>query len=204
MNTCIPKLSTVTDIQKESVDTVSLTLRDFPSPDVGQFCMLHVFGVGEVPISVSGIGDRDTTFTIKAVGKVTEALTKLSDGDTVGIRGPFGSSWPLDSSKGKDVLVVAGGLGLAPLKPLLSKIAGNRKNFRKVILLYGTRSPSDLLFTPVLNQLEKNSDIDVLVTVDAAPAEWQGNVGAVTSLLNKVDFETGFLTAYLCLSLIHI
>jgi NAD(P)H-flavin reductase len=164
----------------------------------GQFNMLYVFGHGEVPISMSGDPQsaKNLVHTIRNVGSVTAALQKLKAGDMVGIRGPFGSCWPLEQTKGKDVLIMAGGLGLAPLRPALYHILANRHDYGTITLLYGTRTPNMVLYPQELQDWGKK--MDVMLTVDSAGQDWKGHVGVVTDLLNGITIDQQNTTALLC------
>jgi NAD(P)H-flavin reductase len=155
----------------------------------GQYNMLYMYGVGEVPISISGDpGDRaKIVHTIRAYGAVTSRMMTLRAGDVVGIRGPFGNPWPIDELRGHDILLVAGGIGVAPLRPVLYEILSKRERFGKAILLYGERTPMDLIY---------RRQIDV--TVDSAREGWRGNVGVVTKLIPKVRFDPLNTYAMLC------
>lgn len=166
----------------------------------GQFNMLYVFGVGEVPISISGDPFRPTALvhTTRGVGTVTKALSLLKRGDFVGVRGPFGSRWPIGESKGKDVVIVAGGIGLAPLRPAIYQLLRDREQYGKVVLLYGTRSPDDILFKPELEQWRSRFDLDVFVTVDRGIGGWRGSVGVVTTLIPRAQFNPSGSVAFLC------
>ena len=166
-----PTFVTVRSFADELPDTFTLTLDAPPgfSFDPGQFTMLYAFGVGEVPISVSGDPDDGSVVvqTIRRVGAVTEALGSLSAGDQVGLRGPFGTGWPLHEAEGGDVVMVAGGIGLAPLRPALYRILANRDRFGRVALLYGARSPDELLYVDEIQAWRSRLDADVRVTVDS-------------------------------------
>ncbi len=165
----------------------------------GQFNMLYVFGVGEIPISISGDPAirPQITHTVRAVGPVSRALADLKDGDMVGLRGPFGGSWPVGESKGRDVVIMAGGLGLAPLRPLVYSIVNNRDDYGEVSLLYGTRDPGVILFQEELDGFRKSS-IQVGVTVDRAESDWKGHVGGITTLLSVMHFNSDNVVANLC------
>ena len=141
-----------------------------PRYEPGQFTMLYVFGVGEIPVSISGDAADGSRLvqTIRAVGKVSEALGRLTAGDTLGLRGPFGTAWPVADGYGRDVVVVAGGLGLAPLRPALYQLQAERKRFGKLVLLYGTRRPEDILFRRQLANWRRQLDMEIEVTVDHA------------------------------------
>ncbi len=166
----------------------------------GQFNMLTVFGVGEVPISFSGdpADQSRLVHTIRAVGPVSGALTELRPGAAVGLRGPFGAGWPLAAAAGKDVVVVAGGLGLAPLRPALYRLFAERERYGKIVLLYGTRSPDDILFRRELEAWRGRLDAEVEVTVDHAMAAWHGNVGVVTTLIPRCTFDPAQTVALVC------
>lgn len=171
-----------------------------PAFSPGQFNMLYVFGVGEVPISISGDPSKPGTLvhTTRAVGTITKAMSSLKRRDVVGVRGPFGSTWPIEESKGKDVVIVAGGIGLAPLRPAIYQLLRNREQYGKVVLLYGTRSPHDILFKQELEQWRSRFDFDVFVTVDRGIGGWRGSVGVVTTLIPRAPFDPSAAVAFLC------
>ena len=151
----------------------------------GQFMMLWVFGVGEVPISVSQTGtDGSLEFTVRAVGATSRATTEAQVGDLVGLRGPFGTSWPVADATGRDVVVVAGGLGLAPLRMAIDRLVLGHHVPRSVTVLVGARQPSDLLFPADLARWAGNG-ATVRTTVDTADRTWKGAVGVVTTLLDR-------------------
>ncbi|MBI2939837.1 MAG: FAD/NAD(P)-binding protein [Chloroflexi bacterium] len=202
----LPTAFAVTRVQRETGDTATIALRP-PDGDgfvfqPGQFNMLYLFGVGEVPISVSGASDRSDAVehTIRSVGTVTRGLTVLRPGDWVGLRGPFGRGWPLDEAKGRDLVIVAGGLGLAPLRPAIRHVLAHRADYRHVAVLYGTRTPADLLFRRELERWRGRLDWDVLVTVDRADPTWRGNIGVVPRLIGQVErvLEPANTVAFLC------
>lgn len=166
----------------------------------GQFNMLYAFGVGEVPISISG-DDADggrLVHTSRAVGKVTEALGQLEPGMQVGVRGPYGSAWPLDRCEGRDVLVVAGGIGLAPLRGALLHLLRERARYGRIALLIGGRSPDQLIFWDDVVAWERSGDIQVEITVDHAPPGWDRHVGVVTDLLSRAVIDPADAMALLC------
>jgi len=166
----------------------------------GQFNMLTAFGVGEVPISVSGDPAKPGALihTIRGVGAVSNALIGLSAGEPLGLRGPFGTGWPMAEAQGRDVLVLAGGLGLAPLRPALYRLMGERKRFGNITLLYGTRSPKDILFRRELEGWRRRLDIDIEVTVDHAVSDWHGHIGVVTTLIPHAAFDPANTIAMVC------
>lgn len=166
----------------------------------GQFNMLYSFGMGESAISISGDPARPEKLvhTIRAVGTVTRALQNLRKGDPVGIRGPFGRPWPVAEAQGKDLVVIAGGIGLAPLRPVLYHVVRNRQAFGKVVVIYGSRSPADLLFTKEIESWRKKLDLQIEVTVDAADRTWKGHTGVVTKHMGRMDFDASTAIAMMC------
>jgi NAD(P)H-flavin reductase len=163
----------------------------------GQFDMIYVHGVGEVPISISGDPSRPDRLvhTIRAVGRVTRVMERLAAGDVVGVRGPYGTAWPMDELRGRDVLVVAGGLGLAPLRPAILRLLASRDDYGRVTVLYGARSPADILYREELQRWRGRFDCRVEAIVDRAGRDWFGPVGVVTQLMAGVPIERddGFL-----------
>lgn len=188
---------------KETADTFTVELVRDAGPfsfEPGQFNMLYSLGVGEAPISISGkpfAPDR-LVHTIRTVGAVTSALGKLKKGDRVGIRGPFGSAWPLKAAEGKDVLVAAGGIGLAPIRPAIEHILANREKYGRFVILYGARTPEDMLYTNDLSQWSSRLDTDVMVTVDRASRDWRGSVGVITTLVKNAPFDPENTIALVC------
>jgi NAD(P)H-flavin reductase len=166
----------------------------------GQFNMLYAFGVGEVPISMSGTSGRvhEVVHTIRSVGTVTRALERLKRGHAVGLRGPFGTAWPVADAEGGDIVLVAGGIGLAPLRPALYHVLAHREQYGRVVLLFGARSPKDVLFQKELEGWRGRLDLDVDVTVDRGGADWRGSVGVVTTLFSRVHFDPAHTTAFVC------
>jgi NAD(P)H-flavin reductase len=166
----------------------------------GQFNMLTAFGIGEVPISMSGDPARPgrLVHTIRAVGPVSSALAALAPGQPLGLRGPFGGGWPVDEMAGRAVVIVAGGLGLAPLRPALYRLLAQRPRYGQIVLLYGTRSPNEILFRRELERWRRRFDIDIEVTVDHAGADWHGHVGVVTTLIPRAGFDPLHAVALVC------
>lgn len=196
----------ITDVQDETpgVKTYRIELSEKGDQAVyraqpGQFNMLYLPGVGESAISLSHLpesGER-LVHTVRAVGNVTQTLAKLAVGDSIGVRGPFGSHWPIESVRGKDLILVAGGIGLAPLRPVVDHIRRHRSEFGRVSLLMGARTPADLLYQNEYSAWQSD-DIDVQVTVDRAPSDWQGRVGVVTLLANRVGVVRQDQTMLFC------
>ena len=166
----------------------------------GQFNMLYAHGVGEIPISISGDPDRSVPLvhTLREVGTVTRALRALRPGDTIGVRGPYGTDWPVNEAEGHDLVLIAGGIGLAPIRPVLYSTLYRRRKFGKVVLLYGTRSPEDILYKKELQKWRSRFDLDIHITVDRAIGPWRGNVGVVTTLIPKASFDPMHTTAMIC------
>jgi NAD(P)H-flavin reductase len=156
----------------------------------GQFTMLYAFGVGEAPISTSALtGAGALVHTIRAAGAVTRALCGMRPGTVVGVRGPYGNTWPIEEAYGKDVVIVAGGIGLPPLRPVIHHVLAHRRDFASLVVLYGGRSPADLLFRRELTRWRSRLDVTVDVTVDTAGADWHGRVGVVTKLIPRAPFD---------------
>ena len=166
----------------------------------GQFNMLYAFSKGEAAFSISSDSAKDMSIahTIHKVGYVTSALSCLNKGDVIGVRGPFGSSWPLEEAKGKDVIIVTGGIGLAHLKPALYHIFKYRKNYGKITLLYGARTPPDILYRVEMEEWGKKYKIDILTVVDRSDSFWKGNVGVVTGLFPFVTLDPASTIALVC------
>jgi NAD(P)H-flavin reductase len=188
--------------RRETHDTWTLELVPVDGPPIeprpGQFTMLYAFGVGEVPISVSRTGARRLVHTVRAVGAVTEAICALRPGTELGVRGPYGNVWPIEEAVGADVVVVAGGIGLAPLRPAVYHVLGRRADYGATLLLYGARTPRDLLYRAELDRLGRRDDVDVRVTVDAADSDWRGKVGVVPKLVGEARFDAGSALALVC------
>ena len=166
----------------------------------GQFNMLTAFGVGEVPISLSGDPAMPgrLVHTIRAVGPVSSALARLDAGAPVGLRGPVGVGWPRTEMAGRDVVILAGGLGLAPLRPVLYRLFAERLRYGRIVLLYGARGPGEILFRAELERWRRRLDIDIMVTVDHATRDWHGNVGVVTALIARAAFDPSHAIALVC------
>jgi NAD(P)H-flavin reductase len=182
---------------RETHDTWTLSLVPVQGDQLdvapGQFTMLYVFGVGEVPISVSA---APLVQTIRAVGPVTKALCAARPGTVVGVRGPFGTSWPVADAKGRDILIVAGGVGLPPVRLALYHVLGHRADYGRVILLYGARNPEDIVFRKEIERWRSRMDVEVDVTVDAASGDWRGKVGVVPTLIPRAAIDPDETTAF--------
>jgi NAD(P)H-flavin reductase len=191
--------------RRETRDTFTIELEPPDATEAirfapGQFNMLYVFGAGEVPISVSGAAERSQSLvhTVREVGAVTRAMRGLKRGDHLGVRGPFGSSWPVEEAIGRDVVIVAGGIGLAPLRPALYSILAHREKYGRVVLMYGTRTPEDILFRKELERWRARLDLSVHVTVDRAMTSWRGSVGVVTAIIPRARFDPPSALVMVC------
>ncbi len=201
----IPQPYLIRDVSKETYDTFTLKL----APDKksnhtafqpGQFSMLWVFGVGELPISISGDPDEHQrlVYTVRSVGQATNALVTRAVGEAVGVRGPFGNGWPMQAARGHDVIIVAGGIGLAPLRPVIYEVLSHRKDFGRLVILYGARSPRDLLYRKELASWARQKETQVLTSVDYGGMSWRGHVGVVTSLFKYARLKPSRSVAMVC------
>ncbi|WP_406835143.1 FAD/NAD(P)-binding protein [Streptomyces sp. AHU1] len=192
----------VADTQAETADTRSIELvpagRELPPFVPGQFAMIYAFGVGEVPISVSCLRGRHggLVHTVRAVGAASAALYLLCPGDTVGLSGPYGSGWDLEAAAGYDVLVIAGGIGLAPLRPVVHEVLGRPDAYGRVVVLVGARTPADLVFRDEIESWRGPARVEV--TVDRHEAGWRGDVGVVTTLLDRLELRPERSCALVC------
>jgi NAD(P)H-flavin reductase len=188
--------------RRDTADTWTLELEPVTGPPLevspGQFTMLYPFGIGEVPISVSGDTPGPLVHTVRAVGAVSAAICASRPGSVLGVRGPFGNSWPVQAAKASDVVVVAGGIGLAPLRPALLHVLRNRPDYGDVVLLYGSRTPGDLLYRRELERWRGRFDVEVDVTVDRGEDGWLGNVGVVPKLIAAARFDPDSAVAMVC------
>jgi NAD(P)H-flavin reductase len=190
--------------RQETHDTWTLTFEaadeGLPAFSPGQFAMLYAFGVGEAPISISGDlgGGGPLVHTVRAVGAVTETLCGLQPGEYVGVRGPFGSHWPITEAEGRDIVVVAGGIGLAPLRPVIYHVLAHRDRYGSLIVAYGGRSAGELLYVDELEHWRGRFDVALDVTVDSGDGGWRGRVGVVTTLIPRAQFDPANATAFVC------
>ena len=203
----VPCSYRVASRREDTGDTVTVELAEpagpVPAFAPGQFAMLTAFGVGEVPISVSGLGDnsggqaRRLEHTLRAVGAVTRALCAAQPGSLIGVRGPFGTSWDVASAAGRDIVIVAGGIGLAPLRPVVLTALADRSRYGRIVLLVGARTPADLLYAGELERW-RHDGVEVAVTVDQADTGWSGQVGLVTALIEPAGLAPGNSLAFVC------
>jgi len=192
----VPNPATVVKIKPltamEKVFTIELPRGVSLGHRPGQFVQVSLLGIGEAPISISSSPSRSNgTFElcVRKVGDVTNAIHALNEGATIGVRGPFGAGFPIEKFKGKDVLFAAGGLGLAPARSVINQVLDERGSFNRVILLYGAKTPGELLFKDELATWRQRDDIEFHVTVDRGDADWKGNVGVITTLFPKVAVD---------------
>jgi sulfite reductase subunit B len=197
-NVYVPDLARLVSKRKMS-DTETLfefefvedRLRDLFDYHPGQFVQLSMFGIGEAPFSISSTPTRKgfIELGIRRTGSVTNAIHNLKLGDIVGIRGPYGNGFPLEALKGRNLLFVAGGIGLVPLRSLINYVVDRRSQFGDVTIFYGTRNPSEIIFKDELASWDALDDVDFLMTVDKGDKDWKGNVGVVTTLFNKREID---------------
>lgn len=202
--TDVPLPYRVSGVRRETADTVTLSLTPAGAAALapfapGQFAMVYAFGAGEIPLSVSGIGPRELVHTVRAVGAVSGALCALAPGDQVGLRGPFGTGWELERAAGQDLLIVAGGIGLAPLRPLVLAALAAPQRYGRLNLLVGARTAEDLLYADRIRAwTAADGPPFCAAAVDRPGAGWRGHVGVVTSLLDDARFEPENTSAYVC------
>ena len=198
----VPVIARITSKVEEvpGVVTFEMEAPGWNGSGPGQFNMLGLLGVGEIPISISGPpSDKGRiVHTIRDVGAVSGAMAALDAGAVMALRGPYGVPWPVEAAEGRDVIVAAGGLGLAPVRPILYHLLENRGRYGRVTLLYGTRRPEEILFAEELQAWRSRFDMEVEVTVDHAAPGWYGNVGVVTSLVRPSSIDPARTTAFVC------
>lgn len=198
-----PTATRVRSVRRETHDTFTIEL-DAPAGGFrfqpGQFNMLYAFGVGEAAISLSGDPEKNESIvhTIRAVGSVTNALNRLKAGDALGVRGPYGTGWPLAAARDKDLVVVSGGLGLAPLRPVLYHVLANRGDFGRVALLHGVRSPEDHLFADELDRWSRSPELNVHLAATKGDRSWRWRIGVVTALFDSVEIDSSRTIALVC------
>lgn len=206
-NIYLPDLAKIADVRDETYDTKTFRLQ-FQDPGrwqafgyhPGQFVEVSVFGVGEAPFCLASPRDGADGFeiTVRRTGALTDALHGLGAGDQVGIRGPLGNGFPVAEVKGRDILFVGGGIGLPPLRPLIWEMLGARDEFGRITVLYGARTPADLVYKDELEKWRGRDDMQLLVTVDTANDSWTGHVGVVGSLFAQVEIAPGKTAAFVC------
>ncbi len=202
----VPQAATITEI-KDEIQEVKTFYLEFDDPDVaeklqfksGQFIMCTVFGAGEFAVSLPP-SPQDDRFhiSVRAVGKVTDALHTLEEGDKVGVRGPFGNGFPFEEIKGKNVIYVAGGIGLIPLRSSIVHVLQNRDDFGRIILLYGARSPEDLMYQYNIEEWRNIDGFETYITIDKPAPGWTGETGFVNSLIEKANVPVEDTVAFVC------
>jgi NAD(P)H-flavin reductase len=193
----------VIDVVRETEDSMTLSLERPAGCGVaagapGQFNMLYPFGIGEAAISLSSDAADVLLHTVRGVGAVSRAIGQLRPGGWLGVRGPFGVGWPMQRARGRDIVLVAGGIGLAPLRPVIHAVMRDRAAFGRLFVFYGARSPRERLFVTELESWQHGKDIDLSVTVDFGDANWRGQVGFVTGLLGRATFDPANVIVMSC------
>ncbi len=193
----VPEIATITKIEQMSPTEKLFDIKiDNPESQKafdflpGQFVELTVFGLGEAPFSIPSSPNNKDYFQlcIRDIGNVSGALHRMKPGDRIGIRGPFGKGYfPFEKMKGKDVIIVAGGLGMAPVMPLIHTILEDRENYKRLVIIYGTIDPENILFKKEIEDWKKRDDIELCLTVDNPDEAWQGEVGVCTNLIPGID-----------------
>ncbi len=206
-NIYLPRLTKIAEVRRETADTQTFLLR-FADPEIrrsfrfkpGQFVEVSVFGVGEAPIGFASGPDSGEGFeiTVRSLGSVTRALHGLGPGDWVGIRGPYGNSFPVEEAKGLDILIIGGGIGLPPLRSLIEAILQERDAFGTITILYGARTPQDRVNKKELDRWRSRGDVLLLETVDVGDETWTGPVGVVTTLFKQLTVDPSRTIAYTC------
>jgi sulfhydrogenase subunit gamma (sulfur reductase) len=201
----LPTFVRIQDIRQltelEKVFTIELPNGNLLGHRPGQFVEVSVLGVGEAPISISSSPSRSTRsfeLCVRRVGDVTGALHSLKPGDKVGIRGPFGRGFPIEKFRGKDLLFAPGGLGLAPLRSLINQVLDERAMFGRIVILYGARTPAELLFKDELRRWGERDDIELYLSVDRGDESWTGNTGVITTLFRDISVYPRNTVAVTC------
>ncbi|MCX7994568.1 MAG: FAD/NAD(P)-binding protein [candidate division WOR-3 bacterium] len=200
MNPYAPKLTKIKKIIEETPTIRTFVLEGKPIEfEAGQFAELTVPGVGEAPFTPSSSPYApDLEFTIMKVGRVTRALFELKEGEIIGVRGPFGKPYPLNDFKKKDVFIVGGGVGFAPLRSLFLALIENIKEYKKIYIRYGARTPKDIVYKYLIPGWQKIKNVDILLTVDVGDEEWKGRVGVVTTILDEIPVDVKTTPAIVC------
>jgi NAD(P)H-flavin reductase len=203
----LPQVARITDIRVETPDTRTFSLR-FRDPVYerafrflpGQFLELSVFGHGEAPFCLASSPTRRDRMeiTVRRAGELTGALHELGAGDEVGIRGPCGNGFDLGGAEGRDLVFIGGGIGLPPLRGLIGNVLDERSRFGRVTILYGARTPADLVYKNELQEWGRRSDVELHVTVDRSAEGWTGNVGMVPTLFDRAQLSPSTSLAYVC------
>ena len=206
-NIYLPRMATIQDMRTETIDVTTFRVTIDGSDGAGkleyksgQFAEVSVLGVGEAPISISSSPTRPEAieFSIRRIGELTNALHELEPMDKIGIRGPFGNSFPLEEMAGKELLIIGGGIGLAPLRSVILNVFDNRAKYGKINIIYGARSPQDLVFTSEYEEWQAVDNTRLHLTVDRGDEEWKGNVGLVPTFLREINPSPENTTSITC------
>lgn len=202
MDIYLPKKVTITKIIDETANIKTFVFKPEGSFSfkTGQFIELTYPGIGEAPFTPSSDPDRSDEFevTVMKVGRVTELFHNAKAGDTLGIRGPYGNGYPLDAFKDKELLIVGGGVGLAPLRSLIYALYNRINDFKKIVICYGARSPQDIVYKYLLEEFKKPEKVEFRLTVDRGDNTWKGNVGIVTTILDKLSLNLNEAIGIVC------
>ncbi|HTY29540.1 MAG TPA: FAD/NAD(P)-binding protein [Mycobacterium sp.] len=189
----------------ENADSVTLclepTVTELSAPRPGEFMMIYAYGVGEIAISVSGdptVTDGTITHTIRSVGAISAAVCAAEPGSTLGLRGPFGTSWGLEKASGRDLVIVGGGVGLAPLRPVVLGALADRDRYGRLVVIAGVRAQRDFLYSAELQRWQQDSRLELFQTVDVPIQGWLGYTGFVTEPLRRLSLVAEHVTAFLC------
>ncbi len=205
-NEYLPKQAVIEKIVDETADVKTFTLRvkdksgDLLKYKPGQFMMLSLPGYGEAPFTFASSPAKSSRFqiSVKKIGSLTGAMHNLKVKDTVGARGPYGNTFPLDKMKKRDLLFVAGGIGMAPLRPVIQQVFKNRKSYGRVEIVYGARTPKDMIYTDEVKSWRDEADTDIHLTVDVPDESWGGACGVVCVLFPKIKINPQTSIAVLC------
>jgi sulfhydrogenase subunit gamma (sulfur reductase) len=206
-NIYLPRRATIKGIRPETIDvtTFQITLDGTNGEsrfeyESGQFAEISILGVGEAPISITSTPTRPETleFSIRRVGQLTNALHELKVGDKIGIRGPFGNSFPLKELEGQNMLIIGGGIGLAPMRSVILNLFDNRQKYGRIDIIYGARSPQDLVFKCEYEEWQKVENTNLYLTVDRGDEDWKGNVGLVPNFLREINPSPENTTGITC------
>ncbi|MCL5266199.1 MAG: FAD/NAD(P)-binding protein [Chloroflexi bacterium] len=207
-NPLMPLPAQIIDVETEGKDTLTYTLA-FKDKEVqrqyrykaGQFNMVGFWGEGEAPISMSSDPAEHGYFqhTVKVLGNITRSMGRLKEGDIIGVRGPYGTCWPLEEAAARDILIVAGGIGFAPLRPVIEHIIGNPSVYGKLTVLFGAKTPQDILFTRDFDRWRSRPNVELVLTVDRVDGQkWEHNIGVVPTLFEKIKLDAKNTVAMLC------